>query len=113
MQAESDMSTASKFVLIISMSIISLVSLCVVVDFWIDSPFPLSIALVGSGILSFALCIILSEAHGTPWISDSGHIRATIAISIVVEYLVLVGLTGPFNQGPALDKSTVVGFQLC
>lgn len=108
------MSRISIYVICIFMLLLSLIAFC----FWwgvlINSNYPLSIAVIASGVLTFTLCILMSEGHGVTWIAEPGHIRATIAIAIVVEYMVLVGMaaflwTSP-GELPPLAQTFITNF---
>jgi protein-S-isoprenylcysteine O-methyltransferase Ste14 len=78
--------------------------------------FPLAVGVIGAGLLAFSLCIITSEeSHDhDSWISNPSQVRAAIAISIVVEYLVLVGIVAFFAHGaeqlPAITQTLVTNF---
>jgi hypothetical protein len=75
----------------------------------------LAIAVVGAGLIVIAVCIILTHESGVSWISSPGHIRATIAVSIVTEYMVLVGVVAFFHgwsdaTTPAVTQTLVTNF---
>jgi len=101
-----DMTKISKYILGISGMIILLVAICLYADVYFDNPAPLCVAVIGSGVLVFALCIVVSQESGKIWIEESGHIQATIAVSIIVEYLVLVGLTAFYSSEGTLSPIT-------
>jgi hypothetical protein len=77
--------------------ILLLLALCIPASIKLENDMWLAIAVVGAGLIVIALCIILTHESGVSWISSPGHIRATIAVSIVTEYMVLVGVVAFFH----------------
>jgi hypothetical protein len=57
----------------------------------------LAIVVIVVGLIVFAICILTAQDSGIIWISSPEHIRATIAVSIVIEYMVLVGIVAFFT----------------
>jgi hypothetical protein len=108
------MSAALKSMMAFALVIIVITSTCVWLDWFVGSPWPLSVALVTTAILSFMSCIFMSEMHGRTWISEPSDIRATIAVSLIIEYAVLVGLVVPFTGGaerlPAITQTVITSF---
>jgi hypothetical protein len=111
------MSRSSKYLVAIPTIIIILLSISAAIDYKFDTDLPYSVAVVGSGIMVFCLCIFLSEEQGIKWISDPACIRATIAITIVIQYLVLVGTVALFapntnepDRLPAVTQTLLTNF---
>jgi hypothetical protein len=107
------MSKLSGYALSVVISIIFLIALCAYLDSKFNTDFPLCVAAIGSGLFTFALCIVISEESGRTWISEAGDIRATIAISLVVEYMVAAGFTIFFDTGkelPPIAQSFITNF---
>lgn len=70
---------------------------CIAVQILIANDIVYSIVVVGSGLFVFFICILAAQDVGVTWISSPEHIRATIAIAIVVEYMVMVGIAAFFH----------------
>jgi hypothetical protein len=94
------MSKPSKWILILALAIVLLSAVCLGLEKYLDNNTPLSVAILGAGVFTVAGCIILTESSGKPWISDPGAVRTTIALSLVVEYIVLIGIVSTFISGP-------------
>jgi hypothetical protein len=87
--------------------IMALVLACATLDAWLRDPFknpwkgtdaPLVVATVGSGLIAFALCAILSDVSGESWITNPSKLRTCIALPIIIQYMVLVGTVAFFRR---------------
>ena len=94
------MSRISMYVVLSALVILVLLILGITLDRILDFDLALAPAVVGSGIIVFCSCIIISEERGINFLSDSAIIRSTISVSIVIEYLVLVGTVALFSTNP-------------
>jgi hypothetical protein len=65
-------------------------------------------SVVGAGLIAFAVCILATHESGVVWIASSEHIRATIAVSIVVEYMTLVGVMAMFHWRQQSGETTFI-----
>jgi hypothetical protein len=88
--------------------IIFLLVLFVEVSIWRNNDMWLAVPVVGAGLIVFALCILTTHGSRVVWISSPEHIRATIAISIVVEYMVLVGVVAFFHWNQPSGDTTFI-----
>ena len=77
--------------------IIFLLVFFVLISLWRKNDMWLAVPVVGAGLIVFAGCILATHELGVVWIASSEHIRATIAVSIVVEYMALVGVVAFFH----------------
>jgi hypothetical protein len=77
--------------------IMLLLAFFVQVSIWRHNDMWLAVPVVAAGLIVFAVCILTTHESGVVWIASSEHIRATIAISIVVEYMALVGVVAFFH----------------
>ena len=82
--------------------IIFLLVVFIQVSIWRTNDMWLAVPVVGTGLMVFAVCILAAHELGVVWIASPEHIRATIAVSIVLEYMALVGVVAFFhwNQEP-------------
>ena len=95
--------------------IVFLLALCIVASIALENDMWLAIAVVGAGLTVSAVCILTTHESGVIWISSAEHIRATIAVSIVAEYMVLVGVVAFFHgwrdvNTPAVTQTLVTNF---
>jgi hypothetical protein len=91
------MRQTSKIMLIVCILIVLLVAACVALDNYVQNDAPMTVAVVGSALLVFSGSVIMCEYGGVSWISNTEGIRASIALSIVIEYIVLVGIVAFFK----------------
>jgi len=113
------MSKTAKWFLGTMIAILIIISVSMFVNWYTNTPYAASVAAISAGLLSFAACVIVSDQDAKSWLSDSANIRAAIAISILIEYLVLVGMsaffasaakdTPPVTQTLLTSFTTVVG----
>ena len=87
--------------------ILLLLALCIPASIYLKNDMWLAIPVVGAGLIVIAVCIVLAHESGVIWISSAEHIRATIAISIVTEYMVLVGVVAFFHGWRDVNVPTV------
>lgn len=68
---------------------------------WIlDSDMPFSIVVAGTGLIAFFGLYDISLPDNPTTQDKESSLRFSIAGSIVIEYLVLVGIVAFFNEGP-------------
>ncbi len=66
-----------------------------------DSDAPLSVVVVASGVISFIVLLTLTQTDKDRWEISESSMRTAIAGTIVIVYLVLVGIVAFFKVGPA------------
>ncbi|MBV8534873.1 MAG: hypothetical protein JO128_04730 [Alphaproteobacteria bacterium] len=94
-------------------AIIALIGVCLALDVYWDNDAPICVAVIGSGAIVFAFCIVLSQRSGASWIAEPTHIQATIAASILVQYMALVGLAAFYHgsqQMPPITQALIANF---
>jgi hypothetical protein len=79
------------------LSIIVLLILCMIAQITIGNDITYAVTVVGAGLIVLSICIITTHESGITWITSPEHIRAKIAVSIVVEYMVMVGIVAFFH----------------
>jgi FlaA1/EpsC-like NDP-sugar epimerase len=73
-----------------------------------DSPAPLSAALPAVAIVSFVGVLIMTQKDEQHWEINESSLRAAIASSVVITYLVLVGIVAFFVAGPTALPQVVL-----
>jgi hypothetical protein len=101
--------------LLTAISIIVLSSVCIYLSSHVTLDFaPFCIAVIGAGVLTFSACVSNAQSNGKSWIADSGNVRTTIAVSLLVEYMVMVGIAAFIQQGskelPQITQTILTSF---
>ncbi|MBV8524409.1 MAG: hypothetical protein JOY71_20165 [Acetobacteraceae bacterium] len=103
-----------KYTLQFAVPILILVAVCVAIDQYLTTDAPLPIAVIGAGLIAFVFTLSNSSRGDREIFLDTGIIRSSIAVSVVMQYLVLVGLTA-FIQNenrpfPQLTQTMITNF---
>jgi protein-S-isoprenylcysteine O-methyltransferase Ste14 len=94
------MKRLARFTTVLVLGLLVLLSLAVWLSVRWDSDSPLSIAVIGAGLLSFVFFLWTGPpAKEHPGFSEEA-LRMAIAGAIVIEYIVLVGIVAFFQKGP-------------
>lgn len=91
---------------------VATIAVCIALGVYLDTDATLSVAVVAIGLLTFSY-FITRPIHPAQQLPD-GSLRDAIAATVVIEYVVLVGIVAFFGRGattlPPLTQSLISSF---
>lgn len=75
---------------------------------WLNTDAPHSLTVIGAGLLSFILVYDRGQENTNSIFALESSIRTAIAVSIVVQYLVLIGIVAFFAPSTDNDKLSAI-----
>lgn len=93
-------------------TLVSIVGLFFAV-YW-DNDAPLMVVVIATAVISFVSLLVLTQSDKEQWDLTEGSMRTAIAGTVIIVYLVLVGLVAFFKVGPeklpAISQTLVTSF---